>query len=178
MKKYLNTYSIFTPGDSGIGTVKTNIINFDIRKLIAIINQTREQLIYGVGVNGFGYTNISGDTITLEFNTSEYDSQDVLNVIYDSSPEYPVDINSSTNNDLLAQIKRLIKISETLQVVDSSQRQRISVDTIATGVTLPTVSTVTSVTNIASNAGMDREQYINIARQAYANGIRTNLRIQ
>jgi hypothetical protein len=90
-------------------------------------------------------------------------------------------------------LQRLVKICESLQVVDSSQRQRISLDNIPAGVTLPTVTTVTgvttvttvttvstvsAVTNIASNAGMDREQYINIAKQTYANSIRANLRFQ
>jgi hypothetical protein len=184
MKKFLTTPSIFTPGNSGIGTIKTNIINFDIRKLIAIVNQTREQLIYGVGANGFGYTSINGDTITLEFNTTGYSSGDILNVIYDSSAEYPIDVNSSTNNSLLAEIKRLIKISETLQVVDSAQRQRVTIDAITGNLTLSTVSTIgtlSTVTNVAAQtslAGMDREMYINIAKQTYALAIRVNLRIQ
>jgi hypothetical protein len=37
------------------------------------------------------------------------------------------------------------------------------------------VATVTAVTNMVSNAGMDREQYINIAKQTYAQSIRSRL---
>lgn len=191
MKKYLSVPVVFTPGNAGVGTVKTNINNFDIRKLIAIINQTREQLIYGIGTSGFGFSAVNGDTITLDFDTSTHSSTDVLLVIYDSTNDYPINVDSSRSNDLLAAIQRLVKISESLQVVDSAQRQRITIDAalpagantigavnIASAQTLATVTTVSSVTNVASVAGMDREQYINIARQTYANAIRSNLRIQ
>jgi hypothetical protein len=41
--------------------------------------------------------------------------------------------------------------------------------------TVGTVTTVSAVSNIAANAGMDREQYINVAKQTYANSIRSRL---
>jgi hypothetical protein len=81
-------------------------------------------------------------------------------------------------------LSRVVKLLESNVVVDSAQRQRISLDAIAAGVTLPTVTTVTtvstvstvsSVTNVAANAGMDREQYINIAKQTYTMSIRPRL---
>ena len=196
MKKYISPSYTFTPGGAGSGTVKTGIKNFDIKFLIVILNVTREEIIYAPGLSGRGYTAISSDTITLEYSTSGHSSTDILQFLYEATNDYPSIVDSSRNNDLLAQMQRLTKISESLQVVDSSQRQRVSIDTIAAGVILPTVttvtgvttvttvntvttvSTVTSVTNIAANAGMDREQYINIAKQTYANSIRSRLTIQ
>jgi hypothetical protein len=44
--------------------------------------------------------------------------------------------------------------------------------------TVSTVNTIASVTNIAAQtalAGMDREMYINIAKNTYANSIRSQL---
>lgn len=88
--------------------------------------------------------------------------------------------------NLISLLQRLVKISESNQVVDSAQRQRITLDAITAGVALPTVTTVTTVTtvstvtavsNLTQNAGMDREQYINIAKQTYANSIRNRLNI-
>lgn len=111
----------------------------------------------------------------------------------DVSASNPMPAKVVRAEDLLSLLERLVKISETLQVVDSSQRQRITLDNIPAGVTLPTVttvgtvttvttvSTVSSVTNVAAQtalAGMDREMYINIAKQTYAQSIRANLKIQ
>ena len=78
-------------------------------------------------------------------------------------------------------LRRITKLLETLAVVDSAQRQRVSIDTIPAGVTLPTVTTVTTVSTVTtvgaqtSLAGMDREMYINISRQTFANCIRNRL---
>lgn len=193
MKRYITPNYTFTPGGSGVGTVKTRINNFDIKFLIVILNVTREEIIYAPGLSGRGYTALSGDLITLEYATSTHSATDVLQFLYEATDDYPTIVDSRRNNDLLGQMQRLTKIAESLQVVDSAQRQRVNIDTISAGLTLATVttvssvtavgsvttvSTVTSVTNIASNAGMDREQYINIAKQTYANSIRSRLTIQ
>ena len=96
----------------------------------------------------------------------------------DVSKANPLPAAAQRSDDLLEMIMRLVKISETLQVVDSAQRQRIAIDSIAAGVTLPTVSSVTNVAAQTGMAGMDREMYINIAKQTYAQSIRANLKIQ
>jgi hypothetical protein len=190
MKNYISPSYTFTPGDTGVGNVTTGIKNFNVKFLIVILNITREEIIYAPGLSGRGYTSISGDTITLEYNTSSHSSTDILQFLYESTNDYPSVVDSARNNDLLVKLQRLTKIAESLQVVDSAQRQRITIDSIAASLTLGTVTTVgsvtslgtlttvTSVTNIASNAGMDREQYINIAKQTYANSIRSRLTIQ
>ena len=73
--------------------------------------------------------------------------------------------------------------------VDIATRQRISLDTIPAGVTLPvvtTVSAVTAITNalpaganiigsIANVAGQNQQMYQDVARNAFASGIRQNL---
>jgi len=85
---------------------------------------------------------------------------------------------------VLEMLSRLVKIAESLQVVDAQQRQRVAVDTFSAAATLPTVSTVSGVTtvttlaNATAIAGMDREQYINTAKNTYANSIRTGLTFQ
>ena len=80
-------------------------------------------------------------------------------------------------------MSRLVKIMENQQACDAGQRQRISIDggtlpsvtTVGTVTTCTTVSSVTSVVNQTSMAGMNQEQYINIARNTYANSIRSKL---
>lgn len=78
-------------------------------------------------------------------------------------------------------LRRIVKLLESLGNVDSSGRQRITVDAITAGTTLPavttvtTVSTVSSVTNIAAIAGLDQRQFADQSRIAYNTGIRSNL---
>lgn len=111
-------------------------------------------------------------------------------VAVDVSNDNPMPLVANQTDDLLRMLSRIVKLLESNAVVDQQQRQRLTLDSITAGVTLPTVTTVTgvttvttlttcstvsSVTNIAANAGMDREQYINIARTTYNTGIRTQL---
>jgi hypothetical protein len=89
--------------------------------------------------------------------------------------------SADRTENLLAMLSRMVKLLESNAIVDQQQRQRITLDAIAASLTLAavttvtTVGTVTSVTNMAANAGMDREQYINIAKQTYAMSIRSRL---
>jgi hypothetical protein len=106
-----------------------------------------------------------------------------------------VDVSSSNpmpsvvqrTDDLLVMLQRLVKVCETLQIVDSAQRQRVTIDAITGNLTLAGVSTVSTVSTVnvvntvsaqTAMAGMDREMYINIAKQTYALAIRSNLTFQ
>jgi hypothetical protein len=93
----------------------------------------------------------------------------------------PMPVADSRAEDLLGMLSRIVKILESNAVVDQAQRQRVTLDaisaalTLATVTTVGTVTTVTALNNILAIAGMDREQYINIAKQTYASSIRSRL---
>jgi hypothetical protein len=99
----------------------------------------------------------------------------------DVSASNPMPMVANQSDDLIRWLSRLVKMLESNAIVDQQQRQRITIDaitgslTLGTVSTVSTVSTVASITNVAANAGMDREQYINIARNTYANSIRSQL---
>jgi TRAP-type uncharacterized transport system substrate-binding protein len=95
----------------------------------------------------------------------------------DVSNKNPLPTESATTVNLLVMLNRLVKLLESNAVVDSAQRQRITIDagTLPAVTTVTTVATVTAANNLVAVAGMDREQYINIAKQTYANSIRQNL---
>jgi hypothetical protein len=105
----------------------------------------------------------------------------------DVSGDNPLPTQATRTDNLLEMLQRIVKLLESNAVVDGAQRQRVSLDSIPAGVTLPTVTTVgtvttvttvatvSAVTNMVANAGMDREQYINVAKNVYANAIRSNL---
>jgi hypothetical protein len=182
MKNLITPLYIFTPGASGVGTIQTNIKDFNVKSLLAIINITRETIIYSGALANKGYTSLSETTITLEFDTSTHSSTDILQIFYDSTVDYPAIVNSPTTDNLLATLTRLIKLCESLGNTDGSQRQKVTLDAITASLTLAaisTVSTVSTVTNVAAQAslaGMDREMYINPAKQTYAQSIRANLK--
>ncbi len=110
-------------------------------------------------------------------------------IAIDTSKSNPLPVVADQSDDLLRMLSRLVKLLESNAVVDAQNRQRVTVDSIAGTAVLAAVTTVTTVSTVASitagtitavnnlvaNAGMDREQYINIAKNTYANSIRSQL---
>ena len=102
----------------------------------------------------------------------------------DVSLSNPMPMVANQSDDLLRMLSRLVKILECNAVVDQQQRQRVTIDSITGSLTLGTVSTVTNlgtvstVSTVAAQTtlgGMDREMYINIAKNTYANSLRSKL---
>ena len=90
-------------------------------------------------------------------------------------------VDNVASESSITLLRRIVKLLESNAVVDQQNRQRIDLDVIAAGVTLPTVTsvgtvtTVTTVSNVATIASVDHHQFIDIARNAYANSIRSKL---
>ena len=136
-----------------------------------------------------GYTPGSGATIAADDINGALHQRIKLGVgpdgtAVDVSSDAPLPAVAARTDDLVVMLSRVVKLLESNAVVDQQQRQRIALDTIPAGVTLPTVTTVTGVTtvttvttlaNATAIAGMDREQYINIAKSTYAQSIRARL---
>jgi hypothetical protein len=78
-------------------------------------------------------------------------------------------------------LRRIVKLLESTAATDVAQRQRITLDAITAGVTLPAVTTVTtvttvgSVTNLAAVNGWNQQMFADPARTAYNTGIRAQL---
>jgi hypothetical protein len=109
-------------------------------------------------------------------------------------------VNPATD-DGIVYLRRMVKLMESQANVDAANRQRISLDTIPAGVTLPTVTnvgtvgvvssitagtittvgTLTTITNavpvgnVATFDGHNRQMFQDVARNAYANGLRQNI---
>jgi hypothetical protein len=89
-----------------------------------------------------------------------------------SANSAPVVLSSEQSPSLIAQddsivlLSRILKTLESLTIVDTAQRQRITIDAIGGGLSLQAINSI---------AGMDREMYINQARIAYNTGIRSKI---
>jgi hypothetical protein len=103
---------------------------------------------------------------------------DDANTVLDVSTSNPMPTVANQSDDLLKWLSRMVKMLESNAIVDQQQRQRITLDAISGGLTLSTVTNVNAIgtlPNLPTISGMDREQYINIARNTYANSIRSQL---
>lgn len=182
MKDFLVTDYVFSPGASTAGYVDfINISNFDITRVVSIINQTKGVIIYATGSVEKRYTSVSGNKIYLFFDTSTHSASDKLQIVYNSSSALKT--ADTDQQELTKLLSRLVKVMENQQACDSAQRQRVTIDagtlptvtTVGTVTTCSTVTTCNTVANVSQNAGMNQEQYVNIARNAYANSIRNRL---
>ncbi len=91
-------------------------------------------------------------------------------------------------DDSVILLRRIVKLMESQAVVDTANRQRITLDSLGTATaittTVPvsgslttagTVSTVSTVSAITTLLGQNQQMFQDVARDAYANGIRQNL---
>lgn len=179
--------AVLAPGASGVGTVTFTGPALTLNQILIVTNVTRNQIIYNFADATAGVSAFSNNVLTLLFNTATYAASDVLQAFVDVPElQYPTASRVDRTDNLTAMLSRIVKLLESNAVVDQQQRQRLTLDSITSGLTLSNVTTVgtvsaitggtiTTVSNANQIAGMDREQYINIARNTYANGIRSKL---
>lgn len=88
---------------------------------------------------------------------------------------------SPFSEDSVVYLRRIVKLMESQGTVDTGNRQRITIDALggaAVTTTVPVSGTVTATvasTVITTLAGQNQQMYQDVARNAYANGIRQNL---
>jgi hypothetical protein len=109
-----------------------------------------------------------------------------------TTPGVTVRTAPGTVDDQIILLRRIVKLLESQAATDTAQRQRITVDAITAGTTLPTVTTVGTVssitagtittvgtvsvvTNIAAINGWNQQMFVDPARTAYNTGIRAQL---
>ena len=173
-KAFVTPAYTFTPGASGVGTVAlTGLADFDIKRLVAVINQTRGVVIYATGSAATRYTALAGSALTLNVDTSTHISGDVLQVI-DVSPVDPLASGAATNatltevRDNLSATSELIEAIQSLRMalqslnrsvgmtsVDIGGRSRVVVEAF-TNATLPALTTLTNQTSLGGFAAADQ----------------------
>ncbi|MBL0233167.1 MAG: hypothetical protein IPQ08_05840 [Chitinophagaceae bacterium] len=179
MKKFITPAYTFTPGASGVGTVDlSGISSFDKKNLVAIINQTLGVVIYATGSANTKYTNVTGTTVTLFFDTSTHSGSDILQVIYEdndaaqvvSAASLPLPTGAATESGNLATIVTSLysidagipsalgqtTMTSSMPVVLASNQSAIPVTSGANingSNTDSTVSTVTTITPPSNSVG-------------------------
>ena len=143
----------------------TDYSSIDLSNIILITNVTDGTIIFNFAAPSLVGT-VAGNVLTLNYDTSAMSSTDSLAIYLD-------DTYTPSSDEAIALLRRMVKLSEPSATQDSQQRQRVTLDAITTGLAL---GAVTTVGNIGALGGVDpRFQFIDQARNAYANGIRANI---
>ena len=161
MKKLITNYS-FNAATRKITLPEYSSISLD--GVLLITNVTDNVIIYNFANPSLGGT-VLLNTITLTYNTTGMSNADALQIFYDDGAAPSSDATTTALLDVAGTLKRISKNMESLQVVDSNQRQRVAVEAIV----------AVTVGNIGQYGGVDpRFQIIDWARTA-ADSLRTKL---
>ena len=175
MKQFTTPSYTFTPGASGVGTVNlSGITDFDPRRLVAVINQTRGVVIYSTGGTATRYTAISGTLLTLNVDTSTHSAGDALQVIYEVTDPQPV--SDDTVGKLLMRILQMLMAPLGYDKSLGRQRGTVVVETLPTLAAVTTVTTVTTLSNIAAVGGYSAQmQIFDTNRTSWAQCVRSRI---
>ena len=156
--------------------------------ILLITNVTANTIIYNFADPSTGAVSFTNNVLTLDYNTSAMSANDTLQIYFDLE---------SNEESLLTLLRRMNILLESNAVVDSSQRQRVAVETMPSTAVTGTVGITnasglgpTNTVNAASNpyntsslqvqnifeGPVDqRWRIIDAARAAYGSAIRANL---
>ena len=144
MKQLLNYDPVFNPTAK---TIDFSVIpNFQLDRLYAVINITRNQPLYVPGAPGLGFSSVSigalgtSTMITLQWDTSSYSTADELNIYYDTDPGFlsnnPMEYGgmlqsiAESNQQVLAELKVMnLILAQGLNIQDDIERLRNDVNT-------------------------------------------------
>jgi hypothetical protein len=158
MKVLLQDY-VFNAATKQITFNTTDVVKLE--QLLVITNVTDNIIIYNFADAAKGGS-ITNNVLTLTFDTTSMSDSDSLQIFLE------IQMNPSTDESVIL-LRRLIQLLAPVATQDALQRQRVAVESI------PAV-TVSAVNNIVALAGVDaRFQFIDQARNTFANGIRQNL---
>jgi hypothetical protein len=165
MKKLITNYTFNATAQTITFVDQTSI---DLESVLLITNVTSNVIVYNFANPAQGGS-VAGNVLSLNYDTTLMSNSDALQVYYDDGVESASEITAEAIVDAVLTLKRIAKNMESLQVVDSNQRQRVNVEAV------PTIATVTTLGNIAGIGGIDpRWQTIDWARAA-ADTLRTKL---
>jgi hypothetical protein len=170
MKILVENYT-FNAASGEITFTDYNSVNLE--SMLLVTNVTDNIIIYNFADVTRGGT-VSGNVLNLGFDTSSMSDSDSLQIFIEDGY---ISAKDQTLQDLLnsidansAILRKLLLMSQSLGIIDSSSRQRVVVDSIAGN--LPGNQNVNI--NTVGGFGLS-EQFINETRRTFANGTRANI---
>jgi len=160
------------------GTVTfTDYTSISLNSILLIVDVTQNVIIYNFGQAGYGGT-VSGNVLTLAYNTNSLSNNDSLLIYYDDNRVAATDTTAQAIADGIGLLKRIAEYTSVLDTTDSNQRLRVNVDAAGTSVsaaglviaTLPTLATVTAVTAITDTVALSNTAAANGPGAIITNG--------
>ena len=166
---------------------------FALEQILLITETSNNNIIYNFADPTPNGGTLVGNVLTLDYNTTTLSNNDPLQIYIDLPTTAPMDTGASVDAQTHLLLQKICDLLEPMATQDQANRQRISVDTIAAGTALPTVTTVGTVStitggtittitnavgvgNVATLGGGNPEwQMIDWARHSYNVGIRSQL---
>lgn len=133
-----------------------------LNQVLVITNVTDNVIIYNFADAAKGGT-IVNNVLTLTFDTTSMSNTDSLQIFLDL-------YGTPSTDDSVILLRRLIQLLAPIATQDISQRQKVNVDTISSGLTLSNVTSLGTLANVDA-----RYIQMDTARNVFANGIRQNL---
>jgi len=159
MKILFENYS-FNPLAKTVTLNTTSTVTLE--QLLIITNVTTNTIVYNFADPSTGGT-ISNNILTLDYNTTGMSSTDKLQIFLDNTL-------TPASEESIQYLKKIAQLVAPLSTQDSLQRLRVNVEATTN------IATVSTISNLVNLSGVDaRFQFVDQARNAYANGIRTNL---
>lgn len=171
MKNLITNYT-FNAAAKQITLLDYTSINLE--SVLLVTNVTDNIIIYNFADPNKGGT-VSGNTITLTYNTNSMSNTDDLQIFIDdgvvaAKDQSILDLSASID-DNSAVLRKIASMMQSLAVIDSASRQRIFID----NTTLPALPANQTV-NVAQIAGLTPfEQIINETRTSFGTSTRPNL---
>ena len=180
MKKLVSNYS-FNAAAKQITLADYTAV--DLESLLLITNVTDNVIIYNFAGQGKGAT-VSGNVLTLDFDTTSMSSSDSLQIFIDNNEVGASESTAEALKDVADYLKILVRQTQTLATQDPNQRQRIVVDnniTVGSGAMEVRDTANTNVFSRNDNAFgrhfavPDVWNTVELSRISYQNNIRSRL---
>lgn len=141
MKQFITPRYTFNPGTIGSGYIDlNNIHDFDIKRVVAIINQTSGKVLYSTASESLKYLSYSNGRLFFIQDTSSQSSTDDIQIIYDSE---------SNTIDMTVMLNNLMNIIANPGIRDKT----LNADRIAVVNTVPVTISSGTVTTLSTLAG-------------------------
>jgi hypothetical protein len=124
MKKLVSNYS-FNAAAKQI--TLSDYTSVDLESLLLITNVANNTIIYNFAGQGKGAT-ISGNVLTLDFDTTSMSNSDSLQIFIDNNEVGASESTVDSLRDIADYLKTLVNQTKTLATQDAAQRQRVAID--------------------------------------------------
>ena len=162
MKKLIQNYD-FNAVAKTITLNDYSLVNLE--GLLLVTNVTDNKIIYNFADSNLGGV-VTGNIITLTYNTASMDNGDLIQIFYDDGLNPASEDTAQSLESMIDYLKLIFQNTKVLSTQDLNQRQRVVVENT---LTMPTISATT--TSFYSEIAVRQES----SRLEFAQGIRSNL---